>query len=105
MEKIGRNDPCWCGSGKKYKKCHCEFDDIIREHELKGEIVPPRSIIKNKEQIAGFIRIKNIAFDSPASGADLPRVDSVAFRTDPAVFFMPASSAEVLRVFDPANQA
>jgi preprotein translocase subunit SecA len=21
-EQIGRNDPCWCGSGKKYKKCH-----------------------------------------------------------------------------------
>ncbi len=21
-EKIGRNDPCWCGSGKKYKACH-----------------------------------------------------------------------------------
>jgi preprotein translocase subunit SecA len=21
-EKLGRNDPCWCGSGKKYKKCH-----------------------------------------------------------------------------------
>jgi preprotein translocase subunit SecA len=21
-ETIGRNDPCWCGSGKKYKKCH-----------------------------------------------------------------------------------
>jgi preprotein translocase subunit SecA len=21
-DKIGRNDPCWCGSGKKYKKCH-----------------------------------------------------------------------------------
>jgi len=21
-EKIGRNDPCWCGSGKKWKKCH-----------------------------------------------------------------------------------
>ena len=20
--KTGRNDPCWCGSGKKYKKCH-----------------------------------------------------------------------------------
>jgi uncharacterized protein YecA (UPF0149 family) len=20
--KIGRNDPCYCGSGKKYKKCH-----------------------------------------------------------------------------------
>ncbi|HET7053028.1 MAG TPA: preprotein translocase subunit SecA [Solirubrobacterales bacterium] len=21
-KEIGRNDPCWCGSGKKYKKCH-----------------------------------------------------------------------------------
>src|SRR4051812_37099350 len=22
QDQIGRNDPCWCGSGKKYKKCH-----------------------------------------------------------------------------------
>ena len=22
VKKIGRNDPCWCGSGKKYKNCH-----------------------------------------------------------------------------------
>jgi preprotein translocase subunit SecA len=21
-DKVGRNDPCWCGSGKKFKKCH-----------------------------------------------------------------------------------
>jgi preprotein translocase subunit SecA len=21
-QQLGRNDPCWCGSGKKYKKCH-----------------------------------------------------------------------------------
>jgi hypothetical protein len=24
--KIGRNDPCWCGSGKKYKNCHLHTD-------------------------------------------------------------------------------
>ncbi len=24
--KVGRNDPCWCGSGKKYKKCHYAED-------------------------------------------------------------------------------
>ena len=24
--KIGRNDPCWCGSGKKYKNCHMKQD-------------------------------------------------------------------------------
>jgi len=29
MFKIGRNDPCPCGSGKKFKKCH-----LGREHEL-----------------------------------------------------------------------
>jgi uncharacterized protein YecA (UPF0149 family) len=23
----GRNDPCWCGSGKKYKKCHLASDE------------------------------------------------------------------------------
>lgn len=23
----GRNEPCWCGSGKKYKKCHQHEDD------------------------------------------------------------------------------
>ena len=21
-QQVGRNDPCWCGSGKKFKKCH-----------------------------------------------------------------------------------
>jgi preprotein translocase subunit SecA len=21
-QKLGRNDPCWCGSGKKFKRCH-----------------------------------------------------------------------------------
>jgi hypothetical protein len=26
-ERPGRNDPCWCGSGKKYKKCHLPEDD------------------------------------------------------------------------------
>lgn len=24
--KLGRNDPCWCGSGKKYKHCHLKSD-------------------------------------------------------------------------------
>ena len=28
---IGRNDPCHCGSGKKYKKCH-EDKDAAAEH-------------------------------------------------------------------------
>jgi preprotein translocase subunit SecA len=26
-DKVGRNDPCPCGSGKKYKKCHLPVDE------------------------------------------------------------------------------
>ena len=49
--KIGRNDPCWCGSGKKYKKCHCNFDSKLEEFEFQGAIVPTHDLIKNEEQI------------------------------------------------------
>ena len=51
MEKPGRNDPCWCGSGKKYKKCHIDFDEKIAEFECAGHIVPSHEILKNAEQI------------------------------------------------------
>ncbi len=27
----GRNEPCWCGSNRKYKKCHAPEDDIKAE--------------------------------------------------------------------------
>lgn len=51
MEKPGRNDPCWCGSGKKYKKCHIDFDEKIEEFEGACHIVPSHEILKNAEQI------------------------------------------------------
>lgn len=51
---IDRNDPCWCGSGKKYKKCHLSFDEKIKTYELKGYEVPPRDIIKNEADVAGM---------------------------------------------------
>ena len=37
--KIGRNDPCWCGSGKKYKKCHEAFDEKMELMKQKGYAV------------------------------------------------------------------
>ena len=48
---LNRNDHCWCGSNKKYKNCHLQFDEKINSYRLKGHIVPPRSIIKTPEQI------------------------------------------------------
>lgn len=51
---IDRNDPCWCGSGKKYKKCHLSLDEKIKAYEVKGYEVPPREIIKNEADIVGM---------------------------------------------------
>ena len=31
MRQIGRNDICWCGSQIKYKNCHMQFDERIKE--------------------------------------------------------------------------
>ncbi len=49
--KIGRNDPCWCGSGRKYKTCHQNFDARIQAVAEQGRPVPSHEIIKNPEQI------------------------------------------------------
>ena len=50
--KIGRNDPCWCGSGKKYKKCHEAFDEKMEIMKQKGYAVIDHDLIKTPEQIA-----------------------------------------------------
>ena len=52
--KLGRNDKCWCGSGRKYKQCHMNFDEKLDEYKREGALVPSHKIIKNKEQIEGI---------------------------------------------------
>ena len=49
--KIGRNDPCWCGSGKKYKKCHEAFDDKLEKYRREGYAVVDHDLIKTPDQI------------------------------------------------------
>ena len=34
LKTTGRNDPCPCGSGKKYKKCHLAEDEAAKHQEL-----------------------------------------------------------------------
>ena len=54
MNHMKRNELCWCGSGKKYKKCHLAIEERIAYHEEKGEIVPTRDILKTIPQIEGI---------------------------------------------------
>jgi Plasmid pRiA4b ORF-3-like protein/SEC-C motif len=43
--KPGRNDPCWCGSGKKYKNCHLRQDeDAARASAPVAPTLPAKSI-------------------------------------------------------------
>ena len=53
-KKIGRNDPCWCKSGRKYKACHQAFDEKIARFAAEGHTVPEHSMIKTWDQIAAI---------------------------------------------------
>lgn len=56
LQSPGRNDECWCGSGKKYKKCHLDFDERLEELAEAGEEVPPRDLLKTPAEIEGIKR-------------------------------------------------
>ena len=38
---LGRNDRCWCGSGRKYKACHMATDDRKRSAARTGAVARP----------------------------------------------------------------
>ncbi len=54
IKRLGRNDDCWCGSGKKYKVCHIKIDEKIKGYKANGHIVPARKLLKTVEQIEGI---------------------------------------------------
>ncbi len=54
LRYMKRNDPCWCGSGKKYKKCHLDFDARLAELDLNislSQIRPTHDLIYNAREI------------------------------------------------------
>ena len=55
IENPGRNDPCWCGSGKKYKKCHQAFDEKLEALWADGEELIDRDLLKTPEDIRGIV--------------------------------------------------
>lgn len=57
---ITRNDPCWCGSGKKFKKCHWPNENI-EENTPKDYLKNYGIIIKTKKQIDGIRRSSKLA--------------------------------------------
>ena len=46
-----RNELCWCGSGKKYKRCHMAMEEKMEQLREPGHIVPGRELLKTPAQI------------------------------------------------------
>lgn len=81
-----RNAKCWCGSGKKYKKCHLEFDEKLESYRLKGIEVPSRDLIKSPEDIEGIKKsaaVNNGVLDLVASkikaGMSTAEIDKLVY--------------------------
>ena len=72
FRRIGKNDPCWCGSGKPYCECHMAFDQKISRARFAGHEVPSHKIIKTPAQIEG-IRESAVGSFFYASGQTGPR--------------------------------
>lgn len=56
MKRPGRNEPCWCGSNRKYKVCHSAFDDKLQMYGDKGIFLPDHDILKSAKDIEGMKR-------------------------------------------------
>ena len=54
MRKLSRNDPSWCGSGKKLKNCHLKQDLTRRRTPRKAAPRRDGITIKTDEQVAGI---------------------------------------------------
>jgi len=62
MIRVGRNDPCPCGSGKKFKKCH-----MGREHELPLETSEEPSL---EEMGANIVSLPRVSYGRSIEMAD-----------------------------------
>jgi hypothetical protein len=86
--KIGRNDPCHCGSGQKYKKCHLPKDDAAKSAELAAAAAAAAAAAKAKADEEAE------AADKEAEGGAAPAAaDRVAARTKDAAGVRPRTPA------------
>jgi len=98
----GRNDPCWCGSGQKYKKCHLDADGAAgppgrpagrRERRpLRPGVISPRRAVP-----AGIAR-------PDYAGTGRPRAQGADLRTEEELVRMRRACAAAARVLRLAGE-
>ncbi len=67
MQKVGRNDPCPCGSGKKFKKC-CE----LKQKHKKFNAQVLSSAIPHSEETKGTSKVSSLFFKKASSPVQVP---------------------------------
>lgn len=95
--KLSPNDPCRCGSGRKYKKCHMAQDEKMNLLKLKGISVPKIELLKTPEQIEGMKKsaaINMACLDAVAkeikAGMSTADIDKIVYDTTIAMGGIPA---------------
>ena len=62
-KELSRNDPCWCGSGKKFKKCHLGREQPPPRPKASVSLNPRRILIKTEEQLEGIRKSSRLTRD------------------------------------------
>lgn len=92
-----RNSECWCGSKKKYKNCHFEFDQKMIELKMQGKMTPDKKLIKNEKDIQCIresAKINTLVLDAVAekikAGMSTAEIDQIVYDTTIAHHAIPA---------------
>jgi len=83
--KIGRNDPCPCGNGKKYKKCHGSIANKIKSNKPEVKSIPESEARINDK---GFYKNHLMSPGFEDICADQPRGRVLSFGNIPPGFFI-----------------
>lgn len=94
---LKRNDPCWCGSGKKYKNCHEGFDRHYNQLQSEHEKMPPKRLIKNEEDLKWIreaAKINTAVLDAVEenikAGMTTEQIDEIVYNTTVSMGGIPA---------------
>ena len=97
LEKLGRNLPCWCGSGKKYKSCHMAFDEKIARYKDMGHVVPSHKMLKNPQQIEKIresckinVAVLDAVAEKICEGMPTSEIDRIVYDTTTKMGGIPA---------------
>ena len=78
LKKIGRNAPCPCGSGKKYKKCHLLKDEKAKRKERLAQEEAVNKAEEGQEENKEEVKEKNKKVNSVAPKVKLTKKQKLA---------------------------